>query len=105
MVRPFQRPCGAASMPKALLEAPPADSRSRAKALLMGLQDSICAGLEEFDAEGCFAEESWERPEGGGVGAGRPPGASPGHDRLGFEGQGKNTPLCRIYLGQLQDRR
>jgi coproporphyrinogen III oxidase len=32
----------------------------------MGLQDSICAGLEEFDAEGCFAEESWERPEGGG---------------------------------------
>ena len=53
-------------MLKALLEAPPADSRTRAKALLMGLQDSICAGLEEFDAEGCFAEESWERPEGGG---------------------------------------
>ena len=27
------------------LEAPPADSRARAKALLMGLQDSICSGL------------------------------------------------------------
>ena len=48
------------------LEAPPADSRQRAKALLMGLQDSICAGLEQLDGQGRFAEESWERPEGGG---------------------------------------
>ncbi|MFM7455752.1 MAG: oxygen-dependent coproporphyrinogen oxidase [Vulcanococcus sp.] len=48
------------------LEAPPADSRQRAKALLMGLQDSICAGLEQLDGLGRFAEESWERPEGGG---------------------------------------
>jgi coproporphyrinogen III oxidase len=48
------------------LEAPPTDSRQRAKALLMGLQDSICAGLEQLDGEGRFAEESWERPEGGG---------------------------------------
>jgi coproporphyrinogen III oxidase len=36
------------------------------KALLMGLQDSICAGLEALDGEGCFREDSWERPEGGG---------------------------------------
>ncbi len=48
------------------LEAPPADSRQRAKALLMGLQDSICAGLEQLDGTGRFQEESWVRPEGGG---------------------------------------
>ena len=48
------------------LEKPPADSRARAKALLMGLQDSICAGLEKLDGGGSFAEESWVRPEGGG---------------------------------------
>ena len=45
---------------------PPADSRSRMKALLMGLQDSICAGLAALDGEGSFEEESWLRPEGGG---------------------------------------
>ena len=45
---------------------PPSDSRQRAKALLMGLQDSICAGLEALDGEGIFQEESWQRPEGGG---------------------------------------
>ncbi|MEB3266770.1 MAG: oxygen-dependent coproporphyrinogen oxidase [Cyanobacteriota bacterium] len=45
---------------------PPADSRSRARTLLMGLQDSICAGLEALDGEGLFQEESWQRPEGGG---------------------------------------
>jgi coproporphyrinogen III oxidase len=48
------------------LEAPPADSRTRARDLLLGLQDSICAGLEQLDGEGRFLEESWERPEGGG---------------------------------------
>jgi coproporphyrinogen III oxidase len=48
------------------LERPPADSRARAKALLMGLQDSMCAGLERLDGIGRFQEESWERPEGGG---------------------------------------
>lgn len=48
------------------LEPPPADSRQRARTLLRGLQDSICAGLEQLDGEGRFAEESWERPEGGG---------------------------------------
>ncbi|MFM7315154.1 MAG: coproporphyrinogen III oxidase, partial [Cyanobium sp.] len=45
---------------------PPADSRQRARALLMGLQESICAGLQALDGEGIFREESWQRPEGGG---------------------------------------
>jgi coproporphyrinogen III oxidase len=36
------------------------------KSLLMGLQDSICAGLEALDGEGRFREDSWERLEGGG---------------------------------------
>jgi len=45
---------------------PPVDSRSRARALLMGLQDSICQGLQALDGEGQFQEESWQRPEGGG---------------------------------------
>ena len=49
-----------------LLSSPPADSRSRARTLLMGLQDSICAALADFDGEGQFQEESWERTEGGG---------------------------------------
>ncbi|MBM5821936.1 MAG: oxygen-dependent coproporphyrinogen oxidase [Cyanobacteria bacterium K_Offshore_surface_m2_011] len=48
------------------MEMPPADSRSRAKALLMGLQDSICAGLASLDGGADFEEQSWERPEGGG---------------------------------------
>ncbi|MGL6132946.1 MAG: oxygen-dependent coproporphyrinogen oxidase [Prochlorococcaceae cyanobacterium] len=48
------------------LEAPPANSRQRARDLLLGLQDSICAGLEQLDGEGRFLEESWERAEGGG---------------------------------------
>jgi coproporphyrinogen III oxidase len=49
-----------------LLNSPPADSRSRARTLLMGLQDSICSALAAFDGEGQFEEESWLRPEGGG---------------------------------------
>ena len=48
------------------MEMPPADSRSRAKALLTGLQDSICAGLASLDGGADFEEQSWERPEGGG---------------------------------------
>jgi coproporphyrinogen III oxidase len=48
------------------MEMPPVDSRSRARTLLMGLQDSICQGLQALDAEGQFQEESWQRPEGGG---------------------------------------
>jgi len=48
------------------MEMPPVDSRSRARTLLMGLQDSICQGLQALDGEGQFQEESWQRPEGGG---------------------------------------
>ncbi len=48
------------------MEMPPVDSRSRARSLLMGLQDSICQGLQALDGEGQFQEESWQRPEGGG---------------------------------------
>ena len=48
------------------MQTPPTDSRERARTLLMGLQDSICAGLESLDGEGRFQEESWVRQEGGG---------------------------------------
>jgi len=48
------------------MEMPPVDSRSRARTLLMGLQDSICQGLQALDGEGQFHQESWQRPEGGG---------------------------------------
>ena len=48
------------------LELPPKDSRERARAMVMGLQDDICSGLEALDGQGRFAEESWVRPEGGG---------------------------------------
>ena len=47
-------------------ERPPAQSRERARALVMGLQDEICSGLEKIDGVGRFQEESWDRPEGGG---------------------------------------
>jgi coproporphyrinogen III oxidase len=33
---------------------------------LLGLQDSICAALESADGRGRFAEDAWERAEGGG---------------------------------------
>ncbi len=45
---------------------PPADSRERARNMVMGLQDEICSGLELIDGIGRFQEESWDRPEGGG---------------------------------------
>ena len=48
------------------LALPPKDSRERARAMVMGLQDEICSGLQALDGEGTFAEESWDRPEGGG---------------------------------------
>ena len=52
--------------PQAALGAPPADSRERARSMVMGLQDEICSGLEALDGVGRFVEESWVRPEGGG---------------------------------------
>ncbi|BEV36056.1 oxygen-dependent coproporphyrinogen oxidase [Synechococcus sp. M16CYN] len=48
------------------LEVLPKDSRDRVRAMVMGLQDEICAGLETLDGGGRFAEEIWIRPEGGG---------------------------------------
>ena len=48
------------------ITSPPTNSRERAKALVLSLQDEICSGLERLDGEGLFKEESWERPEGGG---------------------------------------
>ena len=47
-------------------ERPPSDSRARARALVQGLQNEICAGLEQLDGNAHFQEESWDRPEGGG---------------------------------------
>ncbi len=45
---------------------PPSNSRTKARELLLGLQDEICEGLERLDGKGKFQEESWTRPEGGG---------------------------------------
>jgi coproporphyrinogen III oxidase len=39
---------------------------SAVKSYLLGLQDRICAAIEAEDGSGCFREDSWERPEGGG---------------------------------------
>jgi len=39
--------------------------RERCRAFLHELQDSICAALEVVDG-GCFREDTWERPGGGG---------------------------------------
>ena len=36
------------------------------KAFLLGLQDSICAGLQAEDGGAVFVEDSWDREEGGG---------------------------------------
>jgi len=76
LLQPLTAPCGWTGRaervrPHLLLRAvatviPPPDSRSRMKALLMGLQDSICAGLAALDGGAGFEEESWQRPEGGG---------------------------------------
>ena len=37
----------------------------RVKAFLLGLQDSICAGLQSEDGGAVFVEDSWDREEGG----------------------------------------
>ncbi len=39
---------------------------SRMQTFLHGLQDRICAALEDVDREARFSEDSWQRPEGGG---------------------------------------
>ena len=57
---------GSSSAAAPVGERPPANSRERARALVTGLQDEICAGLEQLDGVGRFQEESWDRPEGGG---------------------------------------
>lgn len=36
------------------------------RAYLLGLQDRICSAIEAEDGAACFAEDSWERPGGGG---------------------------------------
>lgn len=36
------------------------------KAFLMGLQDSICSGIEQLDGQQTFFEDDWDRPQGGG---------------------------------------
>ena len=33
---------------------------------LLGLQDSICAGIETEDGTSAFRRDTWQRPEGGG---------------------------------------
>ena len=37
-------------------ERPPTDSRARARALVQGLQNEICAGLEQLDGNAHFQE-------------------------------------------------
>ncbi|WP_298625455.1 oxygen-dependent coproporphyrinogen oxidase [uncultured Legionella sp.] len=44
----------------------PANAIDQIKSYLLQLQNSICASLEEVDAQAQFFEESWERPGGGG---------------------------------------
>ncbi|HSW51615.1 MAG TPA: coproporphyrinogen III oxidase, partial [Sulfuricaulis sp.] len=36
------------------------------KKYLLGLQDRICAALEQEDGKEKFREDGWDRPEGGG---------------------------------------
>ena len=38
----------------------------RVKSYLLGLQDSICRGLEKEDGKGRFEEDLWQRKAGGG---------------------------------------
>ncbi len=39
---------------------------AKIKQYLLGLQDTICAGIEKEDGKITFAEDQWERQEGGG---------------------------------------
>ena len=46
--------------------SPNPDPRIQVKQYLTGLQDQICARLEEIDGKGQFASDLWTRAEGGG---------------------------------------
>ncbi len=43
-----------------------AEMHAEAVAFFQGLQDRVCAGLEQADGTGRFREDTWVRPEGGG---------------------------------------
>ncbi|MDY6783173.1 MAG: oxygen-dependent coproporphyrinogen oxidase [Cyanobacteriota bacterium] len=45
---------------------PAADSKTRVSQFMKQLQDEICDKLESLDGGAKFAEDSWDRPEGGG---------------------------------------
>ncbi|MGB7522269.1 MAG: oxygen-dependent coproporphyrinogen oxidase [Spirulinaceae cyanobacterium] len=45
---------------------PPANSQKRVSQFMQQLQDKICKKLEEADGGSKFAEDSWQREEGGG---------------------------------------
>ncbi|WP_413172063.1 oxygen-dependent coproporphyrinogen oxidase [Anabaena azotica] len=53
------------SSPADAVNAPPPDSRQRAKQFMQDIQDEICAGLEQLDGEARFHEDLWNRAEGG----------------------------------------
>jgi coproporphyrinogen III oxidase len=45
---------------------PPENAKARVSEFMQGIQDEICAGLEQLDGKGKFKEDSWQREEGGG---------------------------------------
>ena len=49
----------------------PGSFRERWIHFILGLQDTICAGLEEIDGKAFFQEDRWERTENGGGGNSR----------------------------------
>lgn len=48
------------------MPAEPSPDTASVKTYLLDLQDRICAAVESEDGSGRFAEEQWERPDGGG---------------------------------------
>ncbi|TAL62642.1 MAG: oxygen-dependent coproporphyrinogen oxidase [Legionella sp.] len=44
----------------------PTTALDEVKTYLLNLQNKLCADLEALDGSGCFVEDAWERPEGGG---------------------------------------
>ena len=51
---------------KTSVSLPPEDAKARVSQFMQGIQDEICAGLEQLDGKGKFREDSWQREEGGG---------------------------------------